>query len=451
MGTAYGKSKLADNSDATGVLAVWDSDRGAGRDGAALGRRAACSTRRFARGCALLALVFLALLAQAVSAAATDVPPAILTTSLPGGTVGEPYSAPLSADGTSPMAWSVSSGSLPPGLGLNSDGLISGTPTEAGTFSFTVTAMNDAGSDEGWLSVTISPAVPDPTVPAGVTATLSAWQQVTLSFTTPADKGSPVVRYDVEESFDVGGTPSIVAIPSDSVTFQALASTITVKATDLGLADGVYQFRVSSVYENGGKSIPSAWSNSVIKIGGEPAKPTNVTATFSTEPILAQYDPVTGLITQWATDGRVELSFPAPANNGSPITSYVVEVMSLSGGFWRFSCSLRQDNDNNVILTVGYNPQTGMVVVPAQYDPVTGRITQEAYEIPGPFKFRVVAVNARGYGEPSDWLSGVTDGQNGTEGNNSPDDGSNILGCDVGGMGILWAFGLAAAALARRR
>ena len=55
----------------------------------------------------------------------------ISTTSLPNGQVGVAYSATLTATGgTTPYAWSITSGVLPTGLSLNaSTGLISGTPS----------------------------------------------------------------------------------------------------------------------------------------------------------------------------------------------------------------------------------------------------------------------------------------------------------------------------------
>ena len=67
----------------------------------------------------------------------------ITPSALASGTVGSVYSAPLNAvGGSAPYLWSVASGSLPPGLSLSSSGLISGTPTQAMTASFTVEARD---------------------------------------------------------------------------------------------------------------------------------------------------------------------------------------------------------------------------------------------------------------------------------------------------------------------
>ena len=82
--------------------------------------------------------------------------PTITTTSLPDGTVGTAYSQALAATSGTAITWSVASGSLPAGLSLNgSTGVISGTPTAAGTSSFTVKAENSAGSATKALSITI--------------------------------------------------------------------------------------------------------------------------------------------------------------------------------------------------------------------------------------------------------------------------------------------------------
>jgi len=70
----------------------------------------------------------------------------ISSTSLPVGTVGDPYTATLQAGGgTLPYAWSIVSGALPTGLALNGvSGVISGTPVAARVYSFAVRADDSA-------------------------------------------------------------------------------------------------------------------------------------------------------------------------------------------------------------------------------------------------------------------------------------------------------------------
>jgi hypothetical protein len=72
-----------------------------------------------------------------------QIPLSISTTSLPGMTSGAAYQTKLTAAGAwGAYSWSVSSGSLPAGLSLNpQSGVISGTPTAAGTANFTVKAI----------------------------------------------------------------------------------------------------------------------------------------------------------------------------------------------------------------------------------------------------------------------------------------------------------------------
>ena len=85
--------------------------------------------------------------------------PSITTESLPEGKVNEEYSASLTADGSEPIEWSVTQGSLPTGLSLNSDtGEITGTPTTASSYPFTVKAENPYGSKTKELTININDA-----------------------------------------------------------------------------------------------------------------------------------------------------------------------------------------------------------------------------------------------------------------------------------------------------
>jgi hypothetical protein len=68
--------------------------------------------------------------------------------SLPTVPIGSSISVALSASGgTAPYTWSVVSGALPTGLSLNaSTGIVSGVPTTAGTYGFTIQALDADGN-----------------------------------------------------------------------------------------------------------------------------------------------------------------------------------------------------------------------------------------------------------------------------------------------------------------
>ncbi|MGH3306956.1 MAG: Ig domain-containing protein [Nocardioides sp.] len=86
--------------------------------------------------------------------------PTITTTALNNGTVGEFYCCGnlFASGGVQPFTWSVVAGTLPPGLELpKGENTISGTPTTAGTFTFTVRVTDDVGSfSEKEFTITIS-------------------------------------------------------------------------------------------------------------------------------------------------------------------------------------------------------------------------------------------------------------------------------------------------------
>jgi hypothetical protein len=73
--------------------------------------------------------------------------------------VTQPYNQSLQATGgIGALIWTVSAGSLPPGLDLDpTTGVISGTPTTAGTANFTVRVADSLGqSDTQSLSIIVS-------------------------------------------------------------------------------------------------------------------------------------------------------------------------------------------------------------------------------------------------------------------------------------------------------
>lgn len=146
------------------------------------------------------------------------------------------YSVPFSSvAGQAPLTWSIASGSLPPGLIIDSSyGSVSGTPTLAGTYTFTVRAT-DSASRVADLPATIVIA-PEPPPFIYFSATYSKilkGQTTTLSwgaYGPPVDSvtldGTPV---DTSGSLDV--SPEVTTTYTIVATNEAGSRTATVTVT----------------------------------------------------------------------------------------------------------------------------------------------------------------------------------------------------------------------------
>jgi uncharacterized protein YhjY with autotransporter beta-barrel domain len=102
---------------------------------------------------------------------------------LPPAPQGSPYNQIVSATGgTAPYVFSILSGTLPPGLTLNSNtGAITGTPTTIGVFSFTIQAL-DPNGNFGTRTFTLSTARLDPTKDPNVQALVVSQAATTRRF-----------------------------------------------------------------------------------------------------------------------------------------------------------------------------------------------------------------------------------------------------------------------------
>src|ERR1700682_1864179 len=125
----------------------------------------------------------------------TPTPLSITVSSLPAATAQSAYSATLSATGaTAPYKWSMASGTLPAGLAMSVAGQISGTPTQAGIFSFTA-------------QVTDSSSVPQ-SATANLGLTVKAAAGAPLSISTSSLPAGRVSSAYATTLSGVGGTPA---------------------------------------------------------------------------------------------------------------------------------------------------------------------------------------------------------------------------------------------------
>lgn len=158
----------------------------------------------------------------------------ITTTSLANGIVGTAYNAQANATGgTTPYTWALVAGSLPPGLTLGSDGKISGTPSVAGTFNFTLGVTDkNAATDTQAVSMVI--AAQPTTVPPDITTTNLTGGTVGSAYnaTLQVSNGTAPYSWVVSSgSLPAGLTLNSAGVISGTPT-SAGAATFSVKVTD---------------------------------------------------------------------------------------------------------------------------------------------------------------------------------------------------------------------------
>jgi Putative Ig domain len=194
----------------------------------------------------------------APQAAGTTV--AVTTTTLPDAALGVAYSQALQVTGGSaPYTWALLTGTLPTGLSLSAAGVISGTPTVAGTYTFTVKAT-DAGSNIG-NSGTLSILVPG----MAVTTTSLPAASVGVAYTTTLTETGGTGPFTW--SVPAGGLPAgITLAPSTGVLSGTTGAPpgpypVTVVVTDSlsGTAQAALTLTVSAGATGGGAPAPPAF------------------------------------------------------------------------------------------------------------------------------------------------------------------------------------------------
>jgi len=167
--------------------------------------------------------------------ASTFAPLALETTSLPAATLEEPYQAALSASGgDGSFAWSLLSGEPPAGIELSGEGVLSGTPTETGSFELEIEVSGGGQTATATLTLSVLEELTPPTVvttelPGALvgeaySAALEA-QGGDGTFTWSLDSGSLPQGLSLADDGTVSGTPTVVG-----------TATVTVEVSSAGLS-----------------------------------------------------------------------------------------------------------------------------------------------------------------------------------------------------------------------
>jgi hypothetical protein len=218
--------------------------------------------------------------ALSITVAAAAQPPTVTTTSLPGGTAGTAYSTALQGSGgTTPYTWSVSAGTLPAGLSLvASTGVISGTPTTAGTVSFTV-KVTDAANNTGTkaLSIAVAAAPQPPTVttsslPGGTTGTAYSTTLQASGGTTPytwtVSAGTlPAGLSLVASTGVISGTPTTAGTVSFTVKVTDAANNTATMPLSIAITAAVTPVQITTTSVPAGQ-VGVAYSTMVQATGG---------------------------------------------------------------------------------------------------------------------------------------------------------------------------------------
>jgi uncharacterized protein (TIGR03437 family) len=238
----------------------------------------------------------------------------VITGSLPAGFVNQAYSATLSCNNieVTDAKWSISNGSLPPGLGISSDGscnaTIGGTPSLSGTYNFNVTIYSALFNQSGTQGYTIN-----------VTGNLTINTSVILP------NGVFGQNYSLLLSAGGGTGPYTWTLPPATSAPNALPAGLTL--TGSGLISGVPTATASGTSTTG----------FTIMVTDSASPPATATAFF-----------------QLAIQPALTITTPSPLNTGTINTTYSQQIVA-SGGTapYTFTIATPATAPPGMVITTG--------------------------------------------------------------------------------------------------
>jgi len=219
---------------------------------------------------------------------------------LPGAIAGTPYSDTLrAAGGTAPYTWVLTAGSLPTGLSLAANGLISGTPAGVGASSFTVRVTDNASlqaSKQMSITVELAPSITTAALPGGAAGAV-------YSQALAASGGTPPYSW----SISTGTLPTGLALSAAGAITGTLSTagvfTFTVQLSDSLSVTATKQFSITvtgTLSISTPASLPTgvidtSYSETLTAIGGTPPYVWTLTAgTLPTGLTLGSAGTITG-------------------------------------------------------------------------------------------------------------------------------------------------------------
>ena len=160
---------------------------------------------------------------------------------LPTLTAGTPFSQSLtSSGGTSPYTYVLESGPLPVGLSLTGGGVLSGTPTQRGGYSFSVRSTDSAAPTADTVVKSYTGTVQNPTLTL-TTPSGTAIQGAPFSQTLSTTGGVAPHDYQLETgAFPAGISISSAGVVSGTTTAAPGSYPVTLRVTDASTGPGVY-------------------------------------------------------------------------------------------------------------------------------------------------------------------------------------------------------------------